>query len=186
MHTIRIPAYAPIAFPVRPPPPRIVEPSSTQQAITIIGAVVGVGMYVVSSVIGVASIVLRDADLSAVSAPGVPTTPPAPPSPAAAPADLFVEHDGDDCAAAALRASHRCEDIQSFTAASAELRSCLAQPEHEARLCGEIPDPSNASATAQWIDTRCSFEDRRDYSDCVRLMSVVSDHCAVVVAEPKH
>lgn len=135
------------------------------------------------AVAGAARVVLGDIDLNALSTPAAPFA--APPAPMASRADVFVEHDGDDCAAAALRASHRCEDIGCFTTASVELRECLAQPEQDARLCTEVPDPSNAVASAQWIDARCSFEDTRDYSDCVRLISVVSDHCAAVGASPK-
>ncbi len=164
MHTIRIPAYAPVALPVRPPPPAplVVSRNPVEEALRIVGIVIGLGISVAMSLATAAGVVLRDVD--ALSAPAAPIA--TPPAPIATRANVFVEHDGDDCAAA-------------------ELRTCVAQPEQEARLCAEMPDPSNAIATAQWIDARCSFEGKRDYSDCVRLMSVINDHCAVIGAAPK-
>ncbi len=179
MHTIRIPAYAPLVVPMPPPPP-VRRTSPVAIALAIIATTLGVGIYAVMCVVVLVAAVLAESDrmeptLTAASAP-TPTTP----------AVVAVDHEGDDCTTAALRDSHACEDMECFATIGAELRACLSRPEQEARVCSDLPDPSFTSASAQWMITRCSFESARDQNDCIRLMSIVQDHCANVGAQSQH
>jgi len=172
MHTIRIPAYAPFVVPL-PPPPQQRAASPLIPIIAVLATSLGIGAYVVLCIVAGVLVAISQAE----AAPAREATPRG---------ALFVEHMGDDCTAAALRDSHDCEDMECFATIGAELRACLATPEQEARACSELPDPSSTTASAQWMSLRCGFEAERDQNDCVRLLSIVQDHCANVGAQAKN
>ncbi len=170
------PAYAPLAVPVPPPPP-VRRSSPAAVALAILAAVLGIGIVAVVFVVSIAAAVL--AEIGRMEATSAAASTPTPPTVVA------IDRADDDCAAAALRSSHSCEDISCFATVGAELRTCLARPEQEARACNEVPDPSLTGVSAQWMTTRCSFEASRDQNDCIRLMSIVQDHCANVDARER-